>query len=111
MIYQWNFDFLLRYTSLFIKGTLVTLAYTGGTIGLGLLLGLLIGLGRLTKSKLLNIPLIALPEAFRCTPLLVQIVWFYYALPVLLNIQIPATAAAVMVLSCYTGAFYAEIFR
>ena len=40
-----------------------------------------------------------------------QIVWFYYALPVLLNIQIPATAAAVLVLSCYTGAFYAEIFR
>ena len=40
-----------------------------------------------------------------------QIVWFYYALPVLLNIQIPATTAAVLVLSCYTGAFYAEIFR
>ena len=33
-------------------------------------------------------------EAFRCTPLLVQIVWFYYALPVLLGIQIPAVAAA-----------------
>ena len=111
MIYQWNFDFLLRYTSLFIKGTLVTLAYTGGTIGLGLLLGLLIGLGRLTKSKLLNIPLIALTEAFRCTPLLVQIVWFYYALPVLLGIQIPAVVAGIMTLSCYTGAFYAEIFR
>ena len=65
----------------------------------------------MSRSKLLNIPLIAFIEAFRCTPLLVQIVWFYYALPVLLNIQIPATAAAVMVLSCYTGAFYAEIFR
>jgi polar amino acid transport system permease protein len=41
----------------------------------------------------------------------VQIVWFYYALPVLLGIQIPAPAAAIMTLSCYTGAFYAEIFR
>lgn len=111
MIYEWHFDFLARYTPLFIKGTLVTLAYTGGTIGLGLLLGLLIGLGRLTKSKLLNIPLIAITEAFRCTPLLVQIVWFYYALPVLLNIQIPATIAAVSVLSLYTASFYAEIFR
>ena len=40
-----------------------------------------------------------------------QIVWFYYALPVLLGIQIPATAAAVMTLSLYTAAFYAEIFR
>jgi len=41
----------------------------------------------------------------------VQIVWFYYALPVLLGIQIPAVAAAVMTLSLYTAAFYAEIFR
>ena len=111
MFYQWDFAFLLRYTPLFWKGVLVTLAYTAGTIFLGLIIGLLIGLGRLSRSKLVNIPLIAFIEAFRCTPLLVQIVWFYYALPVLLNIQIPATAAAVMVLSCYTGAFYAEIFR
>jgi polar amino acid transport system permease protein len=32
-------------------------------------------------------------------------------LPVVLNVQIPATVAAVMTLSCYTAAFYAEIFR
>src|SRR4029079_10372709 len=111
MFYQWDFAFLLRYTPLFWKGVLVTLAYTATTILLGLVIGLLIGLGRLSRSKLLNVPLVAFIEAFRCTPLLVQIVWFYYALPVLLHIQIPATTAAVLVLSCYTGAFYAEIFR
>jgi len=111
MHYQWDFVFLLRYAPLFGRGILVTLAYTGGTIGLGLIIGLAVGLGRLTRSRLLNIPLIAFIEAFRCTPLLVQIVWFYYALPVILGIQIPATVAAVLTLSCYTGAFYAEIFR
>ncbi|MSP00635.1 MAG: amino acid ABC transporter permease [Acetobacteraceae bacterium] len=111
MPYQWDFAFLLRYAPLFWKGVGVTLAYTGGTITLGLLLGLLIGLGRLSRSKLVNFPLVAFIEAFRCTPLLVQIVWFYYALPVLLGIQIPATVAAVATLSCYTAAFYAEIFR
>jgi polar amino acid transport system permease protein len=41
----------------------------------------------------------------------VQIVWFYYALPVIMGIQIPATVAATAVLSFYTGSFYAEIFR
>jgi polar amino acid transport system permease protein len=111
MHYQWDFWFLLRYAPLFWRGVLVTLAYTVGTISLGLVLGLLVGLGRLSKSWLVNAPLIAFIEAFRCTPLLVQIVWFYYALPVLLGIQIPAPAAAIMTLSCYTGAFYAEIFR
>ena len=111
MQYQWDFAFLWRYAPLFWKGMGVTLAYTAGTISLGLIIGLLIGLGRLSRSRLLNIPLIAFIEVFRCTPLLVQIVWFYYALPVLLGVQIPATVAAVMTLSCYTGAFYAEIFR
>ncbi|WP_158745554.1 amino acid ABC transporter permease [Acidisphaera sp. L21] len=111
MGYQWGFGFLLRYTHLFVVGVEVTLAYTVGTVLLGLLLGLLIGLGRLSKSRLVNLPLIALIEVFRCTPLLVQIIWFYYALPIILNIQIPAVVAATLVLSFYTAAFYAEIFR
>ena len=111
MHYQWDFFFLWRYAPLFWSGVLVTLAYTFATIAIGLVIGLLVGLGRLSKSKLLNIPLIAFIEVFRCTPVLVQIVWFYYALPVLLNVQIPAMLAGIMTLSCYTGAFYAEIFR
>jgi len=68
-------------------------------------------MARLSRSWLVNLPLVALIELFRCTPLLVQIIWFYYALPVILDVQIPATVAAVLVLSLYTGAFYAEIFR
>ncbi len=111
MGYQWGFGFLLRYTHLFVVGVEVTVAYTVGTVLLGLVLGLLIGLGRLSRSRLVNIPLVALIEVFRCTPLLVQIIWFYYALPVIVNIQIPAVVAATLVLSLYTAAFYAEIFR
>jgi polar amino acid transport system permease protein len=111
MHYQWDFVFLVRYAPLFWRGILVTLAYTGGSIAFGLLIGLLVGLGRLSKSWVLNIPLIGFIEAFRCTPLLVQIVWVYYALPVILGIQIPAVVAGMLTLSCYTGAFYAEIFR
>jgi polar amino acid transport system permease protein len=111
MPYEWSFGFLWRYERLFVTGIEVTLAFTIGTIFLGLIIGLLIGLGRLSPSKLVNAPLVGLIEIFRCTPLLVQIVWCYYALPVILGIQIPAIAAATLVLSLYTGAFYAEIFR
>jgi len=111
MPYQWSFGFLWHYERLFVTGVEVTLAYTVGTILLGLILGLLIGLARLSRSWIVNAPLVALIEAFRCTPLLVQIVWFYYALPVILGVQIPAVVAATAVLSLYTAAFYAEIFR
>jgi polar amino acid transport system permease protein len=76
-----------------------------------MVIGLATGLLRLSRNRLLTLPLVAYVEVFRCTPLLVQIIWFYYALPVVLGLDIPATAAAMLVLSLYTGAFYAEIVR
>ena len=111
MGYEWSFGFLWRYTGLFWTGVQVTVAYTVGTVILGLAIGLLLGLARLVPSRWVGVPLVAFIELFRCTPLLVQIVWFYYALPVILHVQVPAVVAATLVLSLYTAAFYAEIFR
>ena len=109
--YAWDFSFLWAYRWLILAGLGVTIAYTVGTILLGLLIGLFTGLLRLSRNPMITAPLVAYVEIFRCTPLLVQIVWFYYALPVVLGIDIPAHVAAVLVLSLYTGAFYAEIIR
>jgi len=50
-------------------------------------------------------------EIFRCTPLLVQLLWFYYAFPLLIGGSIDNRLAAMLTLSLYVGAFYAEIFR
>lgn len=109
--YAWDFSFLWAYRGLILWGLGVTILYTVGTIVLGLAIGLATGLLRLSRSKFVTLPLIAYVEIFRCTPLLVQIIWFYYALPVVLGIDIPAHVAATLVLSLYTGAFYAEIVR
>ena len=109
--YAWDFSFLWQYRGLILLGLAVTMAYTIGTIFFGLVIGLVTGLLRLSRNILVNAPLVAYVEIFRCTPLLVQIIWFYYALPVVVGIDIPATVAATLVLSLYTGAFYAEIVR
>jgi polar amino acid transport system permease protein len=109
--YAWDFSFLWAYRGLILAGLGVTIAYTAGTILLGLAIGLVTGLLRLSRNPMITAPLVAYVEIFRCTPLLVQIVWFYYALPVVLGIDIPAHVAATLVLSLYTGAFYAEIIR
>jgi polar amino acid transport system permease protein len=50
-------------------------------------------------------------EIFRCTPLLVQIVWFYFALPIVLQVELPDWFAAGLGLTLYMGAFATEIFR
>src|SRR6185437_2197046 len=111
MHYVWDFGILSKYSHLFWLGLGFTLLYTIGTIFLGTLIGLVVGVFRLGRIPVIDWLLIAYIELFRCTPLLVQIIWFYYAFPVLLGVNIPAHVAAVSVLSLYGGAFYAEIVR
>jgi polar amino acid transport system permease protein len=110
MDYVWDFAILAKYSHLFWVGLGWTMAYTIGTILLGTLIGLAVGILRL-GWPVIDWLLIAYIELFRCTPLLVQIIWFYYAFPVVIGVNIPAHVAAVTVLSLYGGAFYAEIVR
>jgi polar amino acid transport system permease protein len=50
-------------------------------------------------------------EVLRGTPLLVQLIWFFYALPIVTGITLSPPLSAFLALSLYSGAFYAEIFR
>jgi polar amino acid transport system permease protein len=109
--YDWDFGVLWKYRSLLISGLLYTLLFTVVCVILGLLVGLVTGLGRLSTNPYITAPLRAYIEVFRCTPVLVQLVWFYYALPVLAGIELSATAAATLCLTLYGGAFYSEIVR
>ena len=109
--YVWDFGALWKYRSLLLSGLLYTLGFTVICIVSGLFVGLVTGLGRLSSNPLVVAPLRAYIELFRCTPVLVQLVWFYYALPVLTGIELSAVTAATLCLSLYGGAFYSEIIR
>ncbi|MBV8617289.1 MAG: amino acid ABC transporter permease [Curvibacter sp.] len=110
-MYQWNFESLWKYHTLLVSGMGYTLLFTVLCVVLGLLVGLVAGIGRLSGLPLVTAPLRAYIEVFRCTPVLVQLVWFYYALPVLTGIELSAPMAAAICLSLYGGAFYSEIIR
>ncbi len=111
MGYRWDFGFLLGYTELIWKGVLVSMGYCVVTIVIGLILGLVCGLSLMSRHRLITFPVRAYVEAFRCTPLLVQLVWMYYALPAVINVDIPAYLAAGLTLTLYIGSFYTETFR
>ncbi|MBV9687938.1 MAG: amino acid ABC transporter permease [Alphaproteobacteria bacterium] len=89
----------------------ITLLYSVATVAGGIVIGVFCGLALLSPKRWLTLPLEAYVEIFRCTPLLIQIVWFYYALPILLNFPLPAWLAAGLGLTLYMGAFCTEIFR
>ena len=110
-MYEWDFGFLWKYRTLLIGGIGYTLLFTVICVIGGLIVGLAAGMGRLSSHKFVSVPLRAFVEVFRCTPVLVQLVWFYYALPVLTGIEMSAPVAAALCLSLYGGAFYSEIIR
>jgi len=111
MQYEWHFASLTPYTGLIAQGLGVTLLFTLTTVFAGLVIGLFAGIVRTNGPRWLNIPVIAYIEVFRCTPLLVQLVWMYYALPVLAGFEMSPTTACFVTLSLYAGSFYAEVFR
>ena len=110
-MYTWRFDAVWGYRELFLTGTAVTIGLTIAVVVLGLLIGLVAGLGQLSRSPVLCWLSWLYIEMFRLTPLLVLLLWFYYALPMLTGIKIDALTAAVVTLSLYGGSFYAEVIR
>ena len=92
-------------------GLLITLYYTVITIGGGLVIGLLVGLLQLSRNPLPVLIGRVYVEFFRNIPLLVILLWTYYALPIFLGVNITKGWAGFLALSCYVGAFYAEILR
>lgn len=110
-MYVWKFDVVWQYWDLFMWGLGLTVLYTIGSIGFGVFIGLITCAARLSSWKIFNYAARFYQEIFRCTPLLVQLLWFYYAFPLLVGIDIDNRVAAMLTLSLYVGAFYAEIFR
>jgi polar amino acid transport system permease protein len=89
----------------------VTLAYSLGTIVGGILIGVVCGQLMLSHHWAVRTPFQIYVQLFRSTPVLVQIIWFYYALPIITGLQLTSWIAAALGLTLYMGAFCAEIFR
>ena len=111
MDYQWDFSGLWQYRGLFLQGLAYTIGFTILTIVSGIVVGTVFALARLSGWKIVTIPIMVVVELFRCTPVLVQLVWCYYALPMLIGIEIAPATAAFITLTMYGAAFYAEIVR
>lgn len=77
----------------------------------GSVIGLLIALLRLSGLPGLSWVAILYVDFFRATPLLIQLVWIYYALPIISGRSFTAVQAGAIGLSLYAGSFLAEIFR
>ncbi|MEO9819842.1 MAG: amino acid ABC transporter permease [Paracoccaceae bacterium] len=111
MGYNWDFATIFQNWQVFWVGLQGTLLMFGVTVVLGMSGGLIIGIMRYIKTPIAAWPARAFVEVFRNTPVLVQIIWFYYAFPILTGIETSPFLAAVLGISLNTMAFSAEIYR
>ena len=109
--YQWDFGPVWEGIPQLIRGLGVTIALTAVVMILSLPLGFALAFMRVGRVRVLNALAYAFTELFRTTPLLVQIFFMFFALPIVLGINLDSFSAAVVAFTLNVGAFLAEIFR
>ena len=87
MHYQWDFSLVWQNLPVLLKGLGVTLELWLLAGIVGTLLGLAVGVVRARGPRFFYPLTSAFVEVFRNTPVLIQLIWFYYAFPVLVGIQ------------------------
>ena len=102
-------SFLGQYWPLFWQGTKTTILVSVIGVFFGVILGILLALMRLSDQRILSALATAYIEFVRGTPLLIQVMFIYFGLGMLVNIQ--AIVAGIIAISLNSGAYVAEIIR
>ncbi|WP_368645348.1 ABC transporter substrate-binding protein/permease [Alkalibacterium putridalgicola] len=102
-------SFLSEYWGYFWDGTKITLLISSAAVFFGLILGIVLSLMRLSKNVVLKSLAVAYIEFVRGTPLLIQVMFIYFASGLFVNL--PALAAGIIAVSLNSGAYIAEIIR
>ncbi|GEN32251.1 polar amino acid transport system permease protein [Cerasibacillus quisquiliarum] len=95
-----------------LKGVSVTIQVLVLSAIFSYLIAFIAGFGRLSKNVLVRKFTGFYIEIFRGTSLIVQLFWFYYAIPMLFNVQVGSELmAGVLAISLNYGAYMSEIVR
>ena len=105
MTYHWNFQTVFDNWWALAVGLQGTLRLFVVCFVLGMSFGLVVALGRRSPNRVLSWASTAFVEFFRNTPVLVQILWFYFALPILVPVEISPFTAAIMGISLNSAAY------
>ena len=109
--YQFRWDVIPQNMDFLLSGLQQTLIISAITLCLAMLGGLLIAVMDMTRFAALRFLALAVGEIIRNTPILVQLLWIYYVLPVAMGINLDSWTALIVGLSIYSSAFIAEAYR
>ncbi|MCG8274375.1 amino acid ABC transporter permease [Aquamicrobium sp. NLF2-7] len=109
--YQFRWDVIPQNMDFLLSGLQQTLIISAITLCLAMLGGLLIAVMDMSRFAALRFLALAVGEIIRNTPILVQLLWIYYVLPVAMGINLDSWTALIVGLSIYSSAFIAEAYR
>ena len=111
IMYEWNFEPVLRHKDLLIEGVLGTLKLSASALSIAIPLGLVLALMRLSHSKTISAIGAGAVYVLRSAALMVMIYWFYFALPTITGGGITPFIAATLALGIQSSGYFAELFR
>jgi polar amino acid transport system permease protein len=108
-----DFDFspVLASWPYLLGGLGITLALSALTVIASLIVGLAIALGRLYGPRWLSAILTFYIDSMRAIPVLVVLIWIYFALPMLTGVNLPPFWSALLALTLHIAAYVAEVVR
>jgi len=94
-----------------LQGLRLTLLIALAGLAGGVVFGIVSGVALTYGGRLAVVPAQIYVALIRGTPIVVQVMFVYFALPVMMNLRISATSAAIITLTVNSGAYNAEIVR
>jgi len=109
--YRFRWDTVWNNLDFLLSGLQMTLFLSVFTLVLAMIGGLLIASLDMSRWRALRIIGVSFGEMVRNTPILVQLLWVYYVLPIVFGVGIDAITALIIGLSVYQAAFISEVYR
>ena len=106
-----NPEKLWKMVALMIDGAGTTLSIFFLTLLFSVPLGMLVAQGRMSKSRVLRAPVSLYIYIMRSTPLMLQIMFIYFLLPMVLPFRVDRFWAVIFSFVINYAAYFAEIFR
>ena len=103
-------NFIISITPFLLRGLVNTLRIGVLSFVFGFLLGIVVGVCRVSSSRTISLIATSYVEVIRGTPLLVQILFAYFGLP-FIGIKLPSSIVGIVVIGINSGAYQAEIVR
>lgn len=111
MVGRFNWVGVTEFLPELMTGLYYTLIISVVGLLFGYVLGAVFGLGRISTNKLLYGIATVYVEVIRGTPILVQAIWIYFALPLIIQYTLDPVVAGIIVIAINSGAYIAEIVR